>query len=69
MPRLINLLCDQSLVYGFSEDLPRIENKTVAEVVLDRARAGLSPFRPLPDGWSVHRLPMETEKILREMRG
>lgn len=45
IPRLINLLCDVALVYGFSEELPRIDFATVAEVAEDRNRSGLSPFR------------------------
>ncbi len=68
VPRLINLLCDQTLVYGFSEDLPRVKAETVAEVVLDRASSGLSPFRALPEGWSAWRLPTETGDILREIQ-
>lgn len=68
VPRLINLLCDQSMVYGFSEDMPVVRAATIAEVVLDRAGSGLSPFRALPEGWAVWRLPTETGEILREIR-
>lgn len=45
VPRLINLLCDQALVYGFSEDAETIEPFLIDEVVADRAQGGLSPFR------------------------
>jgi len=45
VPRLINLLCDQALVYGFSDDRATIDAALVTEVVADRARSGLSPFQ------------------------
>lgn len=68
VPRLINLLCDQTLVYGFSEDLPCVKAETVAEVVLDRAHSGLSPFRALSEGWQAWRLTGETSDILDEIQ-
>lgn len=49
VPRLINLLCDQAMMYGFSEDQRVITVETVREVVKDRAKGGLSPFRALPE--------------------
>jgi general secretion pathway protein A len=48
MPRLINLLCDQALIYGFSDDRLEIDADLVCEVVADRASGGLSPFQPMP---------------------
>lgn len=53
VPRLINLLCDQALVYAFSEDQPAITARLVCEVVFDRAQMGLSPFRAIPAGYTV----------------
>jgi type II secretory pathway predicted ATPase ExeA len=50
VPRLINLLCDFALVYGFSVDLKTIDFDTVFDVVRDRSRSGLTPFRAVPDG-------------------
>jgi type II secretory pathway predicted ATPase ExeA len=67
VPRLINLLCDQTLVYGFSEDQASITGATIAEVVLDRARMGLSPFKKLPDGWRVEALRFDVSPILAEI--
>ncbi len=49
VPRLINLLCDLALVYGYSEDLPRIGAACVVEVVRDRNQSGLSAFAGLDD--------------------
>jgi type II secretory pathway predicted ATPase ExeA len=48
VPRLINLLCDAALVYGFADNLERISIETIIEVAADRAESGLTPFRPLP---------------------
>ncbi len=47
-PRLINLICDMALVYGFSEELTEIGLDTILDVVRDREKGGLSPFRQLP---------------------
>src|SRR5262249_5799667 len=48
VPRLINLLCDLSLVYAFAEEMRHVNIETVMDVVADRSTTGLSPFRPLP---------------------
>jgi len=50
IPRLINLLCDVALVYGYGNEMPRIDYDTVIDAVEDRARQGLSSFRAMPDG-------------------
>lgn len=65
VPRLINLLCDQALTYGFSEDKESVSLPTVLEVVQDRARGQLSPFKPMPDAQT---LAKEIEKNLASMR-
>lgn len=48
IPRLINMLCDQALVYAFSEDQPKVSAALLREVVHDREKSGLSAFTPLP---------------------
>ncbi len=48
VPRLINLLCDLSMVYAFSDELTEIGEDTVMDAAKDRAKGGLSPFRYLP---------------------
>ncbi|MCG8325368.1 MAG: tRNA (adenosine(37)-N6)-threonylcarbamoyltransferase complex ATPase subunit type 1 TsaE [Thiotrichales bacterium] len=40
IPRLINNLCDISLVYGFASQLDRINTQTVYEVIQDKTRNG-----------------------------
>jgi type II secretory pathway predicted ATPase ExeA len=67
IPRLINLLCDQALVYGFSEDMPRISFEIVAEVVIDRGSFGLSAFRNVPHVFSPKTLKDEIKDILHEI--
>ena len=59
VPRLINLLCDVALVYGFSEDLETIGLEPVIEAAEDRNRAGLSPFTEVPAEWDRARLCAE----------
>ena len=47
VPRLINLLCDQALLYAYAEDQSSITIETILEAVFDRNRGGLSAFRDL----------------------
>lgn len=68
VPRLLNLLCDLALVYAFAEEAPNVSFETVVDVVADRSSTGLSPFRPLPDGFErdqfkeeISRLPQTSE--------
>lgn len=67
VPRLINLLCDQSLVYAFSDDQPTISGQTVLEVVEDRNQSGLSPFQTPPKG-SPAALQTELHGIMAQQR-
>jgi type II secretory pathway predicted ATPase ExeA len=41
VPRLINLLCDTALVYGYAENARTIDAATVNLVALDRSKGGL----------------------------
>jgi len=41
IPRIMNTLCDLSLVYGFSSSAQRIDGDVVAEVLADRQRMGI----------------------------
>ena len=45
IPRIINLLCDMSLLYGFVQQKQKIDTHIVAEVVRDKLKGGLSPIR------------------------
>jgi type II secretory pathway predicted ATPase ExeA len=46
VPRLINLLCDTALVYGFAEQADRINSQLVTEVIRDRQSGGIFPAQP-----------------------
>ena len=69
VPRLINLLCDQALVYAFSEDATQIDLKTIMDAVKDRAKSGLSAFRPMTEHMNIFSLSIEIKGILAEMKG
>lgn len=42
IPRIINLLCDTALVYGYAESLARINTEVVSQVIRDKGGLGLS---------------------------
>jgi len=44
-PRLINVLCDTALVYGFGEQKQRIDVDLVCEVVQEKIKEGILPVR------------------------
>ena len=43
VPRLINLICDTALVYGFAEQRAQIDGTLVEEVVRDKLSGGIFP--------------------------
>lgn len=45
VPRLINLLCDTALVYGFAEQKARIDAQIVNDVAADKQRGGIFPVQ------------------------
>ena len=45
VPRLVNLVCDTALVYGFSDQQTIIAADLVEQVVADRVSGGLLPLR------------------------
>jgi type II secretory pathway predicted ATPase ExeA len=68
VPRLINLLCDQSLLYGYSDDLRRISYSTVASVAGDRNRSGLSAFREKPESWRSDTIPFDLQVLVEDVK-
>lgn len=64
VPRLINLLCDQSMMYAFAEEDMKITFNTVVEVVRDRNKSGLSAFRAIKDNMTETELLTEISKEL-----
>ena len=47
VPRLVNVLCDTALVYGFSADAGAIEAAVVAEVIRDKSDHGVLAFEEM----------------------
>lgn len=68
VPRLINLLCDQALMYAFAEDDQYVTFHTVTEVVADRNSSGLSSFRPVQEDITEEMLMHELAGILDDIR-
>ncbi len=64
VPRLINLLCDQALVYSFADELPAVNFQTIVDVAADRGHGGLSPFREIPAGVTPEALRQEIAVML-----
>ena len=46
VPRLINLLCDTALVYGYAEQVERIGLALVEDVIREKREGGLFPIQP-----------------------
>ena len=44
IPRMINILCDTALVYGFSTQAERITSKLIGEVIEDKRNFGIFPI-------------------------
>ena len=45
VPRLINMVCDTALVYGFGDQVPRIGPDLIEVVIEQRSAGGLLPLR------------------------
>jgi len=62
VPRLINLLCDTALVYGFAEQRERIDAGLVEDVVRDKQQGGIFPAaEPAPSSMAPVTPAPETE--------
>jgi general secretion pathway protein A len=46
VPRLINLLCDTALVYGYAEQQAVIDRELVSDVARDKRKGGIFPLVP-----------------------
>ncbi len=45
IPRLVNLLCDTALVYGYAEQVPRIGAQLIEDVARDKQQSRILPLR------------------------
>jgi type II secretory pathway predicted ATPase ExeA len=61
VPRLINLLCDQALIYSYGEEMQAVSSDTIIEVVQDRSSSGLTAFH-VPANISTY------EQLYQEIR-
>jgi type II secretory pathway predicted ATPase ExeA len=50
VPRLVNLVCDTALVYGFADQRPDITIELIDLVIADRTAGGLLPLRAAGSG-------------------
>ncbi len=48
IPRIINVLCDTSLVYGFANDQYMISEHLVRDVIADKQQYSIFPVRQAP---------------------
>jgi hypothetical protein len=49
IPRLINTLCDFSLVYAYADETRHVDAKMVMDVVRDKQKGGIFPMREEED--------------------
>ena len=66
IPRLINMLCDQALVYGFAEERQTIDLKTVVAVVEDKQKAGLGFLPKGMENFGIAELYKNVSEILAQ---
>ena len=43
VPRLINMICDMALLYGYAEEMPVIDEEVIDQVIADRGLGGSDP--------------------------
>jgi hypothetical protein len=46
VPRIINVICDAALVYGYAEDRPKIDRFLVQETIVELEASGILPPSP-----------------------
>ncbi len=61
VPRLINLLCDTALVYGYAEQVQRINAKLVEDVAGEKRKGGIFPGMWRADGADFDGLGPDSE--------
>ena len=64
VPRLINLLCDTALVYGYAEQARKIDAKLVTDVARDKQQSGIFPIYAVATRETAAQ-PAVTEPVLK----
>lgn len=67
VPRLVNIICDTSMVYGFARQVPVITADAVQEVIEDKAEHGVFDFENAAAGSVVLR-PLDGADPVRTQR-
>ena len=67
-PRLINIVCDTALVYGFAEQKKRIGADVICEVVREKTRGGIFPLREVRTGATDTNVVFELSAAKKESR-
>lgn len=62
IPRLINLLCDTALVYGYAEQALQIDEKLVNDVAHDKQQSRIVPLRQQPNDMNTGQPVEQPEK-------
>ena len=65
VPRLINVICDQALLAGFSEEKPTIDAAIVSECVKDMQIPGAHPSQPLSQQGSKVGVPAPSRRSVK----
>lgn len=68
VPRLVNLLCDQSLIYAYAEEQKAVDAESISEVVRDRNNNGLNLFRNVADSADPKALKAALKPICAAIR-
>ena len=69
IPRVINILCDAALVYGYADELPTLNMDVIDEVVKDKQQLGILPSSgvnnvPIPTVLSTNAYPTQNVSSL-----
>lgn len=67
IPRIINLLCDTALVYGYAESLPRINLEIMSQVIRDKDGFGLISNAQAVHGASGEATPLIDASLVERL--
>ena len=56
VPRIVNLICDTALVYGFAAVKPKIDTSIIEELDRDKREQGGWLFDPIKDPGTINEL-------------
>ncbi len=67
IPRLINILCDSALLYGFADELQAIDRPVIEEVVTARKNGGIFHRDDGDDGEKAASRPVAEREVLEDL--